>query len=412
MYKDYLEKRLHPAFDEYMARQVYRWSPSQKTSFFPPEIASKFWNTEGYDPSRGTAVTWDAGLRVKALDQAMIACDVLIPDDLNTNDPPWGSGLAYAMVEGPEGSLEYPAGLVRAGARAYNRWMADFCSSDRQRLRGVTILGTLDNVVWCVDEIHRAYESGLRTAVMLPLDYYLPLLHHRRYDILWEACSELDLPVISHIGKGYPHWLGEDPAVQFTIFGYEIKWHTQRPIWSLIIGGVLERYPDLRLVVAEAGVEWVAQLLQGLDGSVDSWAGIQASHDVPDPVNLSIKPSEYWRRQCYVVHSTFQRREEFEGEAFDQVPNMVFGADVGHHEGWWPVFGFSEPKPQSMKAMAEMPVYPVEDAAKAIWGGLPASKMLPYLEDNFFKAFPNVDRAGLQDVVDRIGPTAAELGLV
>jgi hypothetical protein len=38
--------------------------------------------------------------------------------------------------------------------------------------------------------------------------------------------------------------------------------------------------------------------------------------------------------------------------------------------------------------------------------------MLPYLEGNFFRAYPNVDRAALDDVVERIGPTAGELGLV
>jgi hypothetical protein len=107
-----------------------------------------------------------------------------------------------------------------------------------------------------------------------------------------------------------------------------------------------------------------------------------------------------------------QRREQFEGEAYDSVPNMVFGADIGHAEGWWPVFGFPEPKPRSRTAFCQLPVIPVENALKAIFEGLPAAKMLPYLEDNFFKAYPNVDRAALDDVVERIGPTVGELGLV
>jgi hypothetical protein len=123
-------------------------------------------------------------------------------------------------------------------------------------------------------------------------------------------------------------------------------------------------------------------------------------------------PSEYWKRQCFITHSIMQRREEFEGDRYESVPNMVFGADLGHGEGMWPTFGFPEPKPQSLRVLADMPVYPIEEAVKAIWGGLPASRIVPYLQDNFFKAYPNVDRAALQGVADRIGPTASELGLV
>jgi hypothetical protein len=125
-----------------------------------------------------------------------------------------------------------------------------------------------------------------------------------------------------------------------------------------------------------------------------------------------MKPSEYWQRQCYITHSIAQRREHFEGEAYDSVPNMVFGADIGHAEGWWPVFGFPEPKPMSMTVFTDLPVVPVENFYKQLLNGLTAEKMLPYLQDNFFEAYPNVDRAALDDVVERIGPTQSELGLV
>jgi predicted TIM-barrel fold metal-dependent hydrolase len=328
------------------------------------------------------------------------------------NDPPFGAGLANATVEGPDGANSYPPGLVRAGARAYNRWLADFCSADPDRLRGVTAVGTMDDVVWVVDEIHRAYESGLRTGLLLPLDYHLPQYHHPRYDIVWEACSELGLSLVTHVSRGHPDYMGDDPRVQFVLYGFEAFWYAQRPIWRLIAGGVFERFPELRLVVTELGVRWVAPLLQGLDINVTAFPGMQAEQRPDRTPPLSMLPSEYWARQCFVTHSTSQHREHFEGEAFDAVPNMVFGTDIGHAEGWWPSFGFPPPVPDGLAGPeVGLPVLPPQDMVRTLWRGLPATKLLPYLETNFFRAYPNVDRVALQAVVDRVGPTRAELGL-
>jgi hypothetical protein len=65
VYKDYLETWLHPQFDEYYAKHIWRWSPQSKDSFFPPQKNAKFWNTDGFDPSRGTA-PWSRSRTVSA----------------------------------------------------------------------------------------------------------------------------------------------------------------------------------------------------------------------------------------------------------------------------------------------------------------------------------------------------------
>src|SRR5207247_2515333 len=148
-YKDYLERSAHAAFDEYLRDHLWRWSPEHGESFLPEDFHEKFEPTEGYDPKFGTPLAWDPDLRLKEYDRLGVACEVLFPDDQSTNDPPFGSGLAGAVVDGSVNAPEF----VRAGARAYNRWMADFCSTDPERLRGLIALGTLDDVTWCVNEI-------------------------------------------------------------------------------------------------------------------------------------------------------------------------------------------------------------------------------------------------------------------
>jgi predicted TIM-barrel fold metal-dependent hydrolase len=410
IYRDYLERRLHDAFDEFAAEHLQRWSPASAESYVPANFHDKFLGTDGFDPARGSPVTWDAELRLKALDQGGIACETLFPDDQNRNDAPFGSGLVPAKIVA--GTAQYPPELVRAGARAYNRWLADFCSADPDRLRGLTLLGTLDDVNWCVEEITRAHETGLRTGIVLPLEYYQPLYHHRRYDMLWDCCVELDLSVAVHIGGGQPTYLGEDPWVERFMSVFEAYFFAQRPLWSMMFGGVLERFSTLRLVFTEMGVDWVVPLLDKLASDFSFTMPMQASRHTDRRVELSLTPAEYWRRQCFVAHSAGQKRSEFEGDEFDRVPNMVWGADVGHGEGIWPVVGF--PRPVGVAENFRIDVAeltPISGAVKDLLGGLPGTTLRPYLEQNFFHAYPNIDRRRLDAVVERIGPSTAELGL-
>jgi len=399
VYKDYLEKYLHPTFDEYYGRHKWRWSPSKPESYFPTSFHDKFVGSEGFDPAVGNAITWDADLRLKEYDRIGVTCEVLHPDDQNTNDPPFGSGLATGAVEGEE----YPPELVRAGARAYNRWLADFCSADRDRLHGCILLGTLSDPVWCVEEIRRAYDSGLTTGVLLPLEYYEPLYHHTRYDIIWQTCAELGLAVNAHVSKGTPAFLGDDPYVERFMWFWEAVWFAQRPLWSLTMGGVLERFPDLHLNIAEIGVDWVNPLLEKLDRNLMMETGLpmNAAKGNPRRVPLSLRPSEYFARQCAVIHSAGPLKAELTGELYGDVPNMVWGGDVGHAEGIWPnTVGAEGDGLDPREAIAELV------------GGVPESKALAYLTDNFFKAYPNVDRAAQQKIADRIGRSRAELGVV
>ena len=241
-YKPFVEKRYHAAFDDYLAQHQWLWSPAHAESMLEKSLHSRMAQAEGFDPARGSAITWDAQFRLREMDKEGLAAEVLVPDDQNSNDPPWGSGLATAGVAGSMHE-EYTPDWQRIGARAYNRWLADFCSADPKRLRGLTILGTLDDVDWCIEEIIRSYKAGLTTGVLLPLEYYLPLYHHKRYDALWATLEELDLTIVSHVSRGGPRWVGDDPRTIARMWSVESAWFAQRPMWSLMIGGIFERHP-------------------------------------------------------------------------------------------------------------------------------------------------------------------------
>jgi predicted TIM-barrel fold metal-dependent hydrolase len=386
-YRQYLEKRYFEAFDDYLAKHQWLWSPARQETLLSPRLHDRMRTTETYDAARGSPIVWNPTYRLEEYDRDGILAEVLVPDDQNTNDPPFGSGLATGAVAGSSNEY-YPPEWQRIGARAYNRWLADFCAADRSRLLGLTILGTLDDVDWCVTEVKRAYESGLTTGVLLPLEYYLPLYHHPRYDPLWEVLQDLDLSIVCHISKGGPQWVGNEPWVISRIWSIEARWFAQRPLWCLIVGGVLERFPRLRLVFTEFGTQWVPPALELLDRYTVTDKSIMADSTCKYP--LTMKPSEYFQRQCFVAYSGLVSREDLEGTRFSSVPNVIWGADVGHGEGVWP------------SGM---------DQLRTLVDGLPEKTMRKYLGEDFHRAFP-VARRDYGALFERIAPTAGRLGLV
>ncbi len=388
-YKPYLESRYHAEFDAYIARHKWLWSPAKDESMLERSLHTRLRGAEGFDPERGSAITWDPQFRLREMDRDGLAAEVLVPDDQNSNDPPFGSGLATGAVAGSFAE-EYSPEWVRIGARTYNRWLADFCSAAPRRLLGLTVLGTLDDVDWCIEELHRAYRAGLTTGVLLPLEYYLPLYHHKRYAPLWATIQELDLTIVSHVSKGGPRWVGDDPRTIARIWSVESAWFSQRPLWCFMVGGTFERFPRLRLSITELRSGWVPQLLAFLNRYTDDHDPILGG--LPGDVQLSMRAEEYFARHCHITLSAKDliKRSDLEPEGFAAVPNMVWGSDLGHGEGFWP------------NGLAEL---------RRLVRGLPEGDMRAYLGERMPNAYP-IRRADYSELVQRIGPTPEQLGLL
>ena len=97
-------------------------------------------------------------------------------------------------------------------------------------------------------------------------------------------------------------------------------------ILAAVIGAaVLERYPNVRISFGESGIGWIPYALDRMDFE---W------EDRFRDLGLTMKPSDYWRRQC---KGTFQF-DRIGAKLIDEmgVETLMWGSDYPHADGVWP----------------------------------------------------------------------------
>jgi predicted TIM-barrel fold metal-dependent hydrolase len=327
---DWIESAHHERLREEMARLAREREERMGSLFAMEFMAEQDSTSEALAGGRSGA--WDPARRLEELERDGIVADIIFPDGSQDNAAP------FQAAEGP-GAIGADPALQAVGAWAYNRWLADFCAHAPSRHAGVALV-TVHDVDEAVRQVAWAAEHGLR-GVLLPAGVgALPFYHHPRYEPLWAACAERRLPLHTHVGSATPDY-GDLPGAG-ALFAYESLWFSHRPLWFLIWGGVLERHPDLRIVFAEQGADWVPDTLRILDN-------MYLHMFRHEQKRLSLKPSEYWQRQCYVEAMFLSRREARMRERIG-VPNMLWGSDYPHYEGSWP-----HSKELIARALADVP---------------------------------------------------------
>ncbi len=372
-YREWLDPQYRDTFDEFQAARVLMEAELAERGLRNAEFAEE-WDRENHEGLRGG---WDAGRRDRELDADGVAGEVIFPDaDAVTAgaSAPFGAGLGA--------TAEVPVELLMAGARAHNRWLAELCAGSPDRRAGVAIVPIFD-VDAAVAEITRCRESGLRGGILIPSMWgpYEPY-HHPRYDPVWAACSDLGMPVHVHSGAGDRAQYGEYVGLYIA----EVRWWSTRPLWFLLWGGVFERFPALTFVPTECGCFWAPDLLWTSDIAYDrEHAARKLGSQLT--AHLTMRPSEYFDRNCYIGASNTRRRELARRYEIG-VGNIMWGNDFPHPEGTWP-----HTREFLANAFNDIPV----DETAAILGGNAA-------------ACYGFDTEALRPLADRIGPTPEELG--
>ena len=207
--------------------------------------------------------------------------------------------------------------------RVYNDWLAGFCAAAPERLFGVALISLFD-VAAGVRELERAVALGLRGVMVWAAPPLGDSYAKAAYEPFWAAAAAAHVPVSLHLGTTQDLTApGESIAVAFMMTILPV----QRALAQLVLGGVLDRHPGLRIVSVENEVGWLPHFLARLDRAAGRYSEVAG-------LSVSDAPSAIFRRQ---VSATFQEdRIGIEARTRIGVDSLMWASDYPHSDSTWP----------------------------------------------------------------------------
>jgi predicted TIM-barrel fold metal-dependent hydrolase len=223
---------------------------------------------------------------------------------------------------------DLPADTAAAYRRAYNNWLHDFCAAAGGRVVGAAAVDLRDAEEAAREARRCVKEFDFKAVYINPV----PVGEHRLYDDfyepLWNTLEDLDVPLAVHAGTGNAadqmlyHYLPRLRTAQTTV---AFTMGNMLACTALIMGGVLEQHPRLRVVHLESGAGWVPFWLDRLA------AGVQGGFRGLDIPGLKMLPVDYFKRQCFISADPddpgIKHVIDYLGD-----DNIVTATDFGHPE--------------------------------------------------------------------------------
>jgi predicted TIM-barrel fold metal-dependent hydrolase len=209
-------------------------------------------------------------------------------------------GIRYAVLQPPgmRVSLTLQPDMGNALARAWNDWQVATWLDADERYRG-SICANFADPPEAVKEIRRAAVDRRMIQVNVGGESH-DLYGHRRYFPIYEAMNELGLPLCLHPGaEGSLH--SATPVGRPSTY---FEWHTVIPLTfqahlvSMVVEGVFEKFPRMKLVLCEGGIAWLAHTIWRMDKnfkalrSTTPWLRRAPSEYVFDHVRMTTQPLE------------------------------------------------------------------------------------------------------------------------
>ena len=261
------------------------------------------------DGKRGVRRLTNPELRLKDQERDGVQAEVL-----------YGILGATRRLNDPEAAVE----LVRI----YNEWLAGFCDTHPDRYAGLACIPN-SPVEAAVEEMRRVIKRGGVRGLEIAHSYDIAPFWDPQWNPVWEVANEVALPVHFHtagerrpdLAKLPPQLARVEHAVH--ISGFQLYMATT--LISVIFAGVLERYPNVKIVIGESGIGWIPYVLDRMDAE---W------EDQFKDLSLTMRPSEYWRRQC---RATYQS-DRIGIKLLDDLGHdtIMWGSDFPHPDGVWP----------------------------------------------------------------------------
>lgn len=239
-----------------------------------------------------------------------------------------GIRLVEDIVKDPE--------LVTATYRAFNDFMAEFCEYNPKRLIGIGDIPAHSPEA-AAAEIRRIGKGGLGLKGALFDWFNCPMpIWHSMWEPMWAAAEEAEVALSFHVAGSHgtttvgsskveDRMSREKENVSHAAGQAVTPIQADECLASIILCGALERYPGLKVVMAESSIGWIPYLIDRLDYKYEegTYKGL-----------IKTLPSEQFRRQ---VWATFMNDKVGVSLAEEYGPdNFCWASDYPHRDGLWP----------------------------------------------------------------------------
>ncbi len=330
----------------------------------------------------GRSRNWDDGRRIREMDEQGVIAEVVFP---NTVPPFFPTGQVVAPA--PKNDGEFPKRL--AGLHAHNRWLVDFVAAHPKRRAGLGQI-FLNDVDQAVEDVRWMKEQGLAGMLLpgvAPDTPWIDPLYSPIYDPLWAVCQELEMPITHHSGgSGIPAY-GNYPFYN-TLFVLETGFFCNRAFWHLVVSGVFDRFPDLKLVLTEQGTQWVPGTLARMD---QLWERMVATGRIgelgaPEGAITKRKASEYFADNVW-MGASFPGPADAEVFREIGIDKVMWGSDYPHDEGTYPK---------------------TRESLRAAFSGWTEAELRTIFSENIAKVY-DFDLEALAPLAAEFGPTVEEI---
>ena len=247
-----------------------------------------------------------------------------------------GDGVVASVVYPSEALLTYAipdTELCSATMAAYNDFIAEFCSEDPARLKGIALVN-IDDPAAAVQEMQRCRDAGLAGAMITVLPPAEQAYDQPRYEPVWSASVDLDMPISMHVatGRQFASVDVEQPSVrEVSEAAFYLQDHfIRKSLGEMIFSGVFERHSGLRVGSVEHEVCWLPFFLSQMDYTYTErpvrgdWHRFAAG----------VLPSDFFRSHCFVSFQEdavgIRTRDVF------GVHTLMWGSDYPHTESTFP----------------------------------------------------------------------------
>ena len=243
-----------------------------------------------FDLEAFTASYSDPDARLLQLDRAGFDASIMFPN--------YGIGWERPLQDDLRATL--------ANMTAWNRWIVEIAAKGGGRLYPVAHL-SLRNLAWLETQLETLADGGIRLGLIPPSLVDGRPLSDPELDRAWAAFVDHGVTPVFHVANQTrpfdEAWYGPDMEGGITPLSVVFIWTgAALALTDLILNGVLERYPDLRVGIMELSARRVPQHLQMMDGGYRHTARFNG-----ESTELSLMPSEYFLRQVRVAAFSYEQ---------------------------------------------------------------------------------------------------------